>query len=78
MIITTTELKNNFSKYVSLLDTEDIFVTLKGKTVAKLVNPQISAVDAISGLIAGMLPKDYNTKDLRVDKIKKYEYQTNN
>ena len=40
MIVTATEFKNNFGKYLDLIEHEDIFITRNGKTVAKIVNPQ--------------------------------------
>ncbi|MCH5348212.1 MAG: type II toxin-antitoxin system Phd/YefM family antitoxin [Oscillospiraceae bacterium] len=51
MIITATEFKANFEKYLKLVSKEDIFITRNGKTIAKVVNPQISAVDSLRGLI---------------------------
>lgn len=53
MIITATEFKTNFGKYLEMitLSEEDIFITKNGKTVAKVSNPQISAVDKISGVV---------------------------
>ena len=48
MVVTATEFKVNFGKYLSLLATEDIFITKNGKKVAKVSNPNVSAVDAIS------------------------------
>ena len=47
MIVTATEIKTNFGKYLDMLEKEDIFITRNGKTVAKVINPQISAVDSL-------------------------------
>lgn len=46
MIVTATEFKTNFGKYLDMIAKEDIFITRNGKTIAKVVNPQISAVDS--------------------------------
>lgn len=73
MIVTATEFKTNFGKYLELLSHEDIFITKNGKTVAKLTNPQVSAVDSISGVLAGKLPDDYDRKSLRMERLEKYE-----
>ena len=51
MIVTATEFKNNFGKYLDLIEHEDIFITRNGKTVAKVVNPRISAVDSLRGIL---------------------------
>lgn len=72
MIVTATEFKTNFGKYLDLLHSEDIFITRNGKTIAKMVNPNISAVDSISGLLAGKLPDNFDTKDLREERLQKY------
>lgn len=72
MIVTATEFKTNFGKYLDLLHSEDIFITRNGKTIAKMVNTNISAVDSISGLLAGKLPDNFDTKDLREERLEKY------
>ncbi len=46
MSITATELKMNLGKYLSLSETEDIYITRNGKVVAKLTNPFQDRVDA--------------------------------
>lgn len=44
MIVTATEFKTNFGKYLDMVTKEDIFITRNGKTIAKVTNPQVSAV----------------------------------
>lgn len=75
MIITATEFKTNFGKYLEIisLSQEDIFITKNGKTIAKVSNPQISAVDKISGVLAGLVPDDFDSSDIRKERLKKYE-----
>jgi hypothetical protein len=65
MVVTDIEFNTNFGKYLDLLLTEDIFITRNGKTVAKVVNPQISAVDSISGLLTGKVSNDIDRKSIR-------------
>lgn len=72
MVVTATEFKVNFGKYLDLLADEDIFITRNGKPVAKVVNPNISAVDSISGILAGKLPDDFDAESLREERLKKY------
>ena len=72
MIVTATEFKNNFGKYLDLIEHEDIFITRNGKTVAKIVNPRISAVASLRGMLKdapGGIDKDY----LREERLSKYE-----
>jgi hypothetical protein len=73
MVVTDVEFNTNFGKYLELLLTEDIFITRNGKTVAKVVNPQISAVDSISGLLKGKVSDDIDRKTIREERISKYE-----
>ena len=72
MVVTATEFKVNFGKYLSLLATEEIFITKNGKKVAKVSNPNVSAVDAISGLLEGKLPEGVDARMLREERLRKY------
>lgn len=73
MVITATEFKLNLGKYLDLVSKEDIFITRNGKTIAKIINPQISAVDSIRGLLADAVPDDIDTDSLREERLSKYE-----
>lgn len=73
MVVTATEFKTNFGKYLDMLLSEDIFITRNGKTIAKVVNPNVSAVDAISGMLTGKIPDNYDAKALREERLGKYE-----
>ncbi len=72
MVVTATEFKANFGKYLELIVKEDVFITRNGKTVAKVVNPQISAVDSLRGMLGGV-SADIDTDSLREERLSKYE-----
>lgn len=72
MIITATEFKTNFGKYLDLVSKEDVFITRNGKTIAKVVNPHISAVDSIRGMLKDV-PSDIDLDSLREERLLKYE-----
>lgn len=72
MIISATEFRANFGKYLELVDKEDIFITHNGKTVARVVNPRISAVDSLRGMLKDV-PSDINIDSLREERLSKYE-----
>ena len=38
-----------------------------------MVNPNVSAVETISGMLAGKLADDYDAKMLREERLAKYE-----
>ena len=69
MQITATEFKLNLGKYLSLVSLEDIWITRNGKTIAKLVNPNISSVEYISGVLAGKVSEDINRHSLREERL---------
>ena len=72
MIVTATEFKTNFGKYLDMLTKEDIFITRNGKTIAKLINPQVSAVDSLRGMLKNV-PSDIDLDSLREERLSKYE-----
>ena len=72
MIVTATEFKTNFGKYLDLSTQEDIFITRNGKTIAKVVNPHISAVDSLRGMLKD-IPSDIDLDSLREERLSKYE-----
>lgn len=72
MIVTATEFKTNFGKYLDLLSKEDIYITRNRKTVAKVINPQISAVDALSGILKDV-DDDIDKEYLRGERLSRYE-----
>lgn len=75
MVVTATEFKSNFGKYLDLIAKEDIFITRNGKTIAKVVNPQISAVDSLRGMLKDISSdmNNINTDFLREERLSKYE-----
>ena len=72
MVVTATEFKTNFGKFLSTLETEDIYITKNGKTIARVSNPNISAVDRLSGLLAGRIPDDDDRRKLREERLNQY------
>ena len=73
MQITATEFKLNLGKYLKLVNLEDIWITRNGKMIAKLINPNISSVDYISGVLTGKVSENINRHSLREERLSKYE-----
>ena len=73
MQVTATEFKLNFGKYLEMVVAEDIYITRNGKTVAKMINPNVSAVDSIAGILAGKGSPDTDRHSLREERLAKYE-----
>lgn len=73
MIVTATEFKTNFGKYLELISKEDIFITKNGKPIARMTDPNISAVDTLSGILEGKIPNDYDRKSMVAERLVRYE-----
>ena len=71
--ITATELKLNLGHYLDLVLTEDIWITKNGKMVAKLTNPNISAVDSISGILKDKAPENLDRNTMQEERIGRHE-----
>lgn len=72
MIVTATEFKTDFDKYLDMVKNEDIFITSDGKIIAKVINPQISAVNPLRGMLKNV-PSDIDLDSLRDERLLKYE-----
>lgn len=70
--VTATEFKSNLGHYLEKVLTEDIWITKNGKTIAKLVNPNVSAVDSISGILKGRVSDDIDRRSLREERMTQY------
>ena len=73
MQITATEFKLNLGHYLDLVLTEDIWISRNGKIVAKLINPNVSAVDSISGILKDKIPQDTDRHSIREERAARHE-----
>lgn len=71
MTITSTELKQNLSKYLSLAEKEDILVTKNNIVIAKIANPHQDKL-AIMESLFGSLPKEASLEEARMAASKRY------
>lgn len=70
---TATEVQNNFGKYLHMVQTgEEVIVMKNGKEVARLVSYDKS-VSFLTDSLTGILKNDYNEKESRMERMKKYE-----
>ena len=72
MIVTATEFKTNFGKYLDMVKNEDIYIAHNGKIIAKVINPQTSAVNPLRGMLKNV-PSDIDLDSLRDERLLKYE-----
>lgn len=68
MTITATEFKLNLGKYLSLAETEDVFISRNGKVSVKLVNNNQDKVDAMKSLF-GCIPADITLEEAREERL---------
>lgn len=70
---TATELKNNFGKYLQMVqDGKDVIVLRNGKEVARLISNE-NAITYMTDNLVGVLKKDINEKEIRKERLSKYE-----
>ena len=70
MNITATDFKSNLGKYLSLASTEDVFISINGKLVAKLCNPYQDRVNLANSLI-GVVSPNITIEKAREERLSK-------
>jgi len=70
MTITATELKSNLGKYLTLAETETIFISKNGKVNVKLVSSNEDRVEAMESLF-GCIPADTTLEEAREERLSK-------
>ena len=67
-VVTSTEIQNNFGKYLSIvMSGQEIIITKNGKEVGRLV-PKDTAVSYLTDSLAGIIKESYD-----LDKVKEEE-----
>ena len=70
---TATEVQNNFGKYLSMVQKGDEVIVLKnGKEAARLISYERS-VSFLTDSLIGVLSGNYDDKEIRAERMKKYE-----
>ena len=57
MIVTATEFKNNLGKYLEMAESQDIFITKNGKSIARLTSPAVNKLALLDDLV-GIVPHE--------------------
>ena len=73
--VTATELKNNWSYYLSKSTQEDVYVTKNGNVIACLTNPKFKALVELDEVLSSIQIKEASTSDdeaLQDELIKKH------
>ena len=69
MTITATELKNDLSKYLSIAEQEEVFVSKNGKIIAKISSPYEDKLAKAESLI-GIFSSDATDEEIREERLK--------
>ena len=73
MTVNATEFQTNLGKYLDLVVYEDILITRNGKTIAKMIHPQTSAVDSLRGLLRDA-PASLSRETIKEERLKRYDH----
>ena len=68
MSVTTLELQENLEKYLTLAETEDIYITKNGLVIARLSNPNQDRINAVKSLL-GVLPANITPEEAREERL---------
>ena len=71
--VKTTELQNNFGKYLqAVIDGNEIIIIKNGKEVARLISKD-KTVSYLSDSLLGILKNDISEKDITKERVLKHE-----
>jgi len=73
MLVTATEFKSNIGRYLTLVGTEDIFITKNGKNVAKLSSAKQDRVDLAKSLFGIAKGGGTSLEQAREERRRRYE-----
>ncbi len=68
MIVKSTEIQNNFGKYLDLASEQEIVITRNGLPVARLVGVN-SSISFLADRLAGLIPVDADDKAAREERL---------
>lgn len=68
MLVNSTEIQNNFGKYLDMAAGQDIVITKNGLPVARLVGAN-NVVSFLSDQLVGIVPHDVDEKAAREERL---------
>ena len=70
MIVNSTEVQNNFGKYLDLAAQQEVVITKNGQPVARLMGVE-KAVSFLSDRLVGLIPDDVDEKALKSERLRR-------
>ena len=68
MIVTSTEIQNNFGKYLNLASGQEIVITKNGAAVARLIGIKTKK-KSLSSRLVGLVPADVDEDSIKAERI---------
>jgi len=68
MIVSSTEVQNNFGKYLDIASGQEIVITKNGLPVARLLGMR-DTVSFLADRLVGILPKDIDEEKMKAERI---------
>ena len=68
MIVNSTDIQNNFGKYLELASGQEIVITRNGTAVARLIGIK-ETVSFLSDRLVGIIPCDVDEKDAKDERL---------
>ena len=72
MIVTATEFKSNFGRYLEMVEKGDIIITRNGKRIAKLTDAAKDKSDILRAL-TGIVPSSVLLEEIKGERLGRYE-----
>jgi prevent-host-death family protein len=70
MIVSSTEVQNNFGKYLDLAAQQEIVITKNGQTVARLLGMG-KTVSFLSDRLVGIIPDTVDEDALKIERLRR-------
>lgn len=68
MLVNSTELQNNFGKYLDLASDQEIVITRNGLPIARLVGVK-NSISFLSDRLIGLVPAEVDEKAVREERL---------
>jgi prevent-host-death family protein len=66
MIVNSTEVQNDFNKYLNLASGQEIVITKNGTAVARLIGIEVQS-KSLSEQLRGIIPADVDEKSIKAE-----------
>jgi prevent-host-death family protein len=68
MIVSSTDIQNNFGKYLEMATGQEIFITKNGTVVARLIGMKVEK-KSLSEQLRGIIPVDIDEKAIKDERM---------